>query len=456
MQPAPAMAEGRAGQPGSAEVDGAVRSAVASPSYIATSAMDSRSSRSSGRSSLDAPWRRRRSPRPSPGRRPTVIGAASACSMRSTTSVRLRRGRRGGTHHDELVAAQTGRRVRVAEDGLYAGRHLLQDEVADAVAEGVVDRLEPVEVEQEHPDASPSRRDLASACCRRSSSSTRFGSPVSGSCIAWNVVRSRSRAFSMAVAPRLGEAAHPFDQLGVELLGAAHWRQPTNTWPRRAPWATIGTAIAAATSKVVRIVSRNGILFPFGERRGSGDSSCSRSAGVSAGRISTRGAVAAVSSGNPCTPTKRSASTSRRPTAPRQRPATRRRAAGPSAMRWHTSSADDDVGQRRPTSDKAPRRLARDRRVERGRRQAPKAVSIRRSSAKNESPRGDRHEMAIGASGRRNRRHEPPRALFVRDRRPGRPTGLDVVVAQPAWRARWARLRRAAAPTRDSRRRARH
>ena len=65
--------------------------------------------------------------------------------------------------------------------------------VAGAVAEAVVDDLEVVEVEEEH-------RQLGCGCgatraiaiSSRSSSSIRFGSPVSGSCVAWCCRRASS------------------------------------------------------------------------------------------------------------------------------------------------------------------------------------------------------------------------------------------------------------------------
>ena len=58
----------------------------------------------------------------------------------------------GGTERiddeDELVAAQPGEELAVAHDAQELGRHVADQLVADVVAEGVVDRLEPVEVEE--------------------------------------------------------------------------------------------------------------------------------------------------------------------------------------------------------------------------------------------------------------------------------------------------------------------
>ena len=49
--------------------------------------------------------------------------------------------------HDELVAADARDRVGLADGGLQTGRRLDEQQVAGRVAERVVDRLEPVEVD---------------------------------------------------------------------------------------------------------------------------------------------------------------------------------------------------------------------------------------------------------------------------------------------------------------------
>jgi hypothetical protein len=63
--------------------------------------------------------------------------------------------RRALVHHvlgddDELVASETGDGVRCADERGEPISHRLQDAVAHAVTERVVDHLEPVEVEEEH------------------------------------------------------------------------------------------------------------------------------------------------------------------------------------------------------------------------------------------------------------------------------------------------------------------
>ena len=53
-----------------------------------------------------------------------------------------------GLQHDELVAAEARDHVAGPDDGLEPRRDLLEQLVADRMAERVVDRLEPVEVDQ--------------------------------------------------------------------------------------------------------------------------------------------------------------------------------------------------------------------------------------------------------------------------------------------------------------------
>ncbi len=50
---------------------------------------------------------------------------------------------------DELVAAQASDRVRAAHTTLQADRHLFQEQIADAVSERIVDRLEVVQIDEQ-------------------------------------------------------------------------------------------------------------------------------------------------------------------------------------------------------------------------------------------------------------------------------------------------------------------
>ena len=81
----------------------------------------------------------------------------------------------GLEQHGELVAAEPRRGVAGAHRPLDAARDLGEHLVADRMTEGVVDRLEVVEVEEAAPRPAPSRR--ARAASTRSVKSARFGSP---------------------------------------------------------------------------------------------------------------------------------------------------------------------------------------------------------------------------------------------------------------------------------------
>ena len=88
-------------------------------------------------------------------------------------------------HDDELVAAEAGERVGGPEMMREPFGHLRQHRVADAVAERVVDDLEPVEVEVQHRQHAPRRSRRRNAWCNRSISTMRLATPVSGSLRAW-------------------------------------------------------------------------------------------------------------------------------------------------------------------------------------------------------------------------------------------------------------------------------
>ena len=57
--------------------------------------------------------------------------------------------------HDELVAAQARERVALADAALHARGDLLEQQVADLVAERVVDVLEAVEVDEQQRERLP-------------------------------------------------------------------------------------------------------------------------------------------------------------------------------------------------------------------------------------------------------------------------------------------------------------
>ena len=118
-------------------------------------------------------------------RRPGTAPAAPAQPL----GHRARRAAVGvGEQHGELVAAEPGHSRRRAATEPQPGADLLEQDVAVAVAEGVVDLLEAVEVEQQQRRrGAAARRPRSRRCSRR-----RFGRPVSSSCVA-ACARSRPR-----------------------------------------------------------------------------------------------------------------------------------------------------------------------------------------------------------------------------------------------------------------------
>ena len=131
------------------------------------------------------------------------IGGADASASSRRAVVRAAVGRAGaGQQQRELVAAEAGDRVVRAGPRRVSrvGDHV-QQLVADVVAEGVVDLLEAVEVEQQQRDGSPS---ASSAWAVRSARSLRLGRPVSASVSA---CCSRSSAIAPTGRPRTAAAA---------------------------------------------------------------------------------------------------------------------------------------------------------------------------------------------------------------------------------------------------------
>ena len=102
------------------------------------------------------------------------------------------RGRGGGVvvggrrqHDRELVAAEPGHDVLAAHLVLQAEGHLLEERVAEVMAERVVHFLEAIEVHQHQRQLRARDRARASmAFSSTSKSRARFGRPVSASCMA--------------------------------------------------------------------------------------------------------------------------------------------------------------------------------------------------------------------------------------------------------------------------------
>ena len=105
--------------------------------------------------------------------------------------------------HYKLISAQSRHRVGFADAGQNPPRHLLQQQIANVMAERVVQRLEVIEIDEQQRSLAIASRTLAARVCRnRSSRSRRLGRPVSGSknarflissCAAFSCCSSRSR-----------------------------------------------------------------------------------------------------------------------------------------------------------------------------------------------------------------------------------------------------------------------
>ena len=86
-----------------------------------------------------------------------------------------------GQQDDEFVAAQARHGVDVAQLLLEAHGDVLEQQVADGVAEAVVDVLEAVQVEEQHGALVAVFLLAVKAACSRLSNRVRLGRPVSGS-----------------------------------------------------------------------------------------------------------------------------------------------------------------------------------------------------------------------------------------------------------------------------------
>ena len=92
---------------------------------------------------------------------PTLVPIPTECVPKSSGAARAadhalchQRGRllirQARQQHGELIAADPCQRVAIADAALKAPPHELQRDIAHLVPEGVIDRLEAVEVQHEH------------------------------------------------------------------------------------------------------------------------------------------------------------------------------------------------------------------------------------------------------------------------------------------------------------------
>ena len=92
---------------------------------------------------------------------------------------------RFGQHDIEFVAADPGKRVSGAQFGAEPVADFHQQRIPGAVAEAIVDLLEPIDIHVEEREPLFRSRDSMTAVSRRSFSMTRLGSPVRLSWWAW-------------------------------------------------------------------------------------------------------------------------------------------------------------------------------------------------------------------------------------------------------------------------------
>ena len=133
-------------------------------------------------------------------RPPIENGALSASWIRKAMALACASSLEPVQENRELVAAEPGQRVALAQARLEPARRRDQQLVADQVAEAVVDDLEAIEIEVEDREASCRRAASLNSSSRRPSPSTntaRLHRPVSGS--RKPTLRSRSCAIACSV-----------------------------------------------------------------------------------------------------------------------------------------------------------------------------------------------------------------------------------------------------------------
>ena len=203
---------------------------------------------------------------------PTLAPSSRRTPATSKCSAMARRTRGGDRHAGgrrldraqedrELVAAQARDGVVLAEQAREALAHLAQHLVAVVVAEGVVDLLEAVEVEQHDRDAGlGAARRRAIACWVRVRKRTRLGRPVSASCRArrsamsawrparWTAIMGRASSGSSTGAESSASTAS--GARPSRMPSVADWRMSSEEiWSRRR--VPDVTAMAPATRPVL-------------------------------------------------------------------------------------------------------------------------------------------------------------------------------------------------------------
>ena len=162
---------------------------------------------------------------------------------------RLRPVREGILQHDELVAAEPRDEDRFVDRPLQAFGDLLQQPIADRVTEGVVDRLEVVEVDQVHAERSHGRARTSRARCRSARATVmRFGRPVSSSYRASRAMRASALARSVTSSKMMTEPPSAMNRRDRAMVRSSAvvvsiWPEPE---PRRSCSSTSSRAWCAA------------------------------------------------------------------------------------------------------------------------------------------------------------------------------------------------------------------
>ena len=176
-----------------------------------------------------------------------VNGSLSASRIRSAISRASCGAVDAVEKHRELVATEPRRRVGRAHERIDARRDPLQQKVTGAVPEAVVDRLEVIEVEEQHRQrAAASEAPAASAWRRRFSNSARLARPVSESWNAW--WRSSSSNALRSLMSRM-LSTRPLDR-GIRQTGSR--RRSRRSTQRPSAWRSRVRSVAGAPPSSLR------------------------------------------------------------------------------------------------------------------------------------------------------------------------------------------------------------
>ena len=150
---------------------------------------------------------------------------------------RARPRRRRAAHEDaELVPAEPRDGVAPAQHRLQPVRELDAAAGRRAVAEGVVDLLEAVEIHEQHRDCEPSFSATPIACSTSCPKQARLGRPVRSSCSAWwRLSRERRRSSTSSRLRSVMSRQMPWTPIGRPSCSTTRLETSRTTdWPSRA------------------------------------------------------------------------------------------------------------------------------------------------------------------------------------------------------------------------------